>query len=190
MGGVKMEVEVEVLGADLKRQLDQLAGGMKNLRPALLSVGEYMLGQTEERFRNQKAPNGKSWKPVASSYWRQKKVKKILTESSRLRRSIHYRASDDEVVIGTNVRYARIHQLGGEIAFPALFRTAKRGTKGKNKGRFMSGATKAKHAVDSSFTIPAHTIKIPPRPFLGLSNDDEKAVREIIKEYVQRALKG
>ncbi len=188
MAGVKMAVSVE--SDEWKRALEQLSGKVSAIRPVLLSVGEYVLGQTLERFRKQTAPDGSRWKRVEPRYWRKKKVKKILTESSRLRESINYRVVGDRVLIGTNLRYAAIHQLGGEIDVPAQTRTAKRGTKGKNKGRFMVGTTKAKHAISSTFTIPAHKVRIKPRPFLGLPDKEREHVRDLVREYLNRSLSG
>lgn len=40
--------------------------------------------------------------------------RKILTLSARLRKSIHYQAAKDSVVIGTDAVYAAIHQFGGK----------------------------------------------------------------------------
>lgn len=39
---------------------------------------------------------------------------KTLTNSGRLRRSIDYAATSDKVMVGSNLAYARIHQLGGK----------------------------------------------------------------------------
>jgi len=51
---------------------------------------------------------------LTSGFERYAMNRKILTLSSRLRKSIHYQATEDSVVIGTDAVYAAIHQFGGK----------------------------------------------------------------------------
>jgi phage virion morphogenesis protein len=67
--------------------------------------GERMLFSIEENFRKGGRPVG--WIPS-------KKAKgRTLIDTARLKNSITYRAAPDSLTVGTNVIYARIHQLGG-----------------------------------------------------------------------------
>ena len=154
---------LEALRQDLDRR-DQLLG----------EIGRTLAASVRKRFETMRQPDGKRWKPLSTSYLRRKKKNKdkILTLEARLRNQIIHQIQGDTVTVGTNVAYAAIHQFGGTIDIPEQTVTRKRGTKGKNAGRFMPSATTAKHAVYSTFTIPAHQVTVPSRPFLGLSEGD------------------
>jgi phage virion morphogenesis protein len=76
-------------------------------------IGEALLRSTNQRFRDERAPDGKKWYPVAPKTAKRKGAHdKILTLTARLRRSISYRADADGVIIGTAAVYAATHQFG------------------------------------------------------------------------------
>lgn len=75
------------------------------------SVGEALVSDTKKRFDAKKDPEGTPWKPSRRAL---EKGGKTLTNSGRLRRSIDYAATSDKVMVGSNLAYARIHQLGGK----------------------------------------------------------------------------
>jgi phage virion morphogenesis protein len=112
MGGVKINLDsaVSLRSAMDFLQLDTLA--------LHKDVGEYLLQTTQDRFRDQKGPDGKAWTPLAEST-RARKQKlgrspKILTELHDLRSSYSYAATKESVEVGSNLVYSRIHQLGGQ----------------------------------------------------------------------------
>lgn len=70
----------------------------------------------EENFAQQGRPAWMGWSPA---YARQRRGGKILQKSGRLAASITQYSTNDEATVGTNVKYARIHQEGGEISIPA-----------------------------------------------------------------------
>jgi len=67
---------------------------------------------------------------------RRKGTANVLLDTGVLRNSINRRAFPDRVEIGTNVKYARIHQLGGTVNHPARSWTqwTKAYKSGKRKG--------------------------------------------------------
>jgi phage virion morphogenesis protein len=86
-------------------------------------LGAILEDETAEAFKTSTSPAGEEWpvsgrvekmrarrKPRANG----KKVGKTLIQTARLKNSIHTDADDDQVVEGTDVVYARIHQFGGE----------------------------------------------------------------------------
>lgn len=97
-------------------------------------VGEAMVSSTRERFRTSKDPTGKPWKPLSATTvnlgFKKKDYKKsgglkkgvaereakrlILVQKSILKNSISAKPEGTQVAVGTNVTYARIHQLGGK----------------------------------------------------------------------------
>lgn len=128
-------------------------------------VGEYLVSATQLRFRHERAPDGKPW---PKSIRARAEAGQTLRDTRRLERSIAYKAYPDRVDVGTNVPYAAVHQFGAEIrprrAKSLRFRVA---------GRW---AMKRK-------------VTIPPRPFLGVSDEDEREIAAIIQKAVEERLR-
>jgi phage virion morphogenesis protein len=104
--------------------LTQLKTRGDDLRPLFHEVGAELKRTTRLRFDNQSDPDGRRWNPLDEAYakWKSSKPKsvdprgpvidKILHFALDLRDSIDYQAGTDELVVGSNVLYARVHQLG------------------------------------------------------------------------------
>lgn len=165
MAGASVVVTAEVLDAGVQRAFTRLVSVMENTTPVMAAIGTGVVGSTHRRFVSQTAPGGQKWAPLNPDYKATKKNRRILTESGRLRDSINARPSRDEVRVGTNVVYAGVHQFGATIkpksASHLVFRLA-------------SGVVLAK-----SVTIPA-------RPFLGIDEDDEAMIAEVVFGFVER----
>jgi phage virion morphogenesis protein len=84
----------------------RLAGRMRDLTPVTRDMGERMEYSIEENFRRGGRPE--RWEPS------KKAEGMTLIETARLKNSITYRADRKGLSVGTNVIYARIHQLGGK----------------------------------------------------------------------------
>ncbi len=158
---------------------------MGNLSPIMKAIGARVTTQTKDRFRSQgPAPSGPPWEALKAATRKGKKHPKILTETTALRDSIHYRLTGRSAVsIGTgeHIPYAAIHQYGGVIrqgARSEIF-ARNRYVKGDRKGQFKKG-TKA----GRGFTINEHIVRIPARPFLGLSEENSREILGIINEYI------
>ena len=67
-------------------------------------LGRAMVTDTHMNFRRQHAPDGTPWAPL--------KIRKgqILSDTRRLRNSISHRTGNDEVEVGTNVKYAMFNE--------------------------------------------------------------------------------
>lgn len=140
---------------------------MANHAALLESVGEALVSGTVKRFADEEGPDGEKWQPSARAA---SEGGKTLTDTGRLRNSIDYAVAPDKVMVGTNLPYAMIHQKGGTIT-----------------------PKKAKRLV---FDTPgggkafAKEVTIPPRPFIGISNDDMDEVRATIAAFLSGAFKG
>ena len=116
---MKIHIQVEGLKAlqdKLKTQADKLA----NLQEFWHIIGEYMKKRTiKECFDKEQAPDGTKWKPLSQSRVKQRMKRhktgnmKILQDTGELRRSVKYRAFDKYLIIGSNLKYSRVHQFGG-----------------------------------------------------------------------------
>src|ERR1019366_8488495 len=87
-------------------------------------IGASELLSIRRNFRDQGVPAG-SWVPLAPSTIRSNpKIynggHKLLIRSGRLLNSIQYQARPGSVVIGTNLKYAAVHQFGSRDRSTAI----------------------------------------------------------------------
>lgn len=175
---------IEVRDAEVTRALVLLAARGRNLRPALKEIGEHMLNSTEENFAAEGRPE--KWAPLSPRTKQRKKGTKILTERQRLRRSIHYAAGSRSLTWGTNVKYAAIHQLGGEVERYARSTTAYFKVNAKTgQSRF---AKKGKANFSQRVTIGQHTTQLPARPFLVVQDADRVEILSILTDHLEGGL--
>lgn len=139
------------------------------------------------------------------------KGRAILTDTGRLRSSIHSRTTDNSVIFYTDLPYAAIHNDGGEIIVTPRMKRFFRAKAYEAAGTFGRKKTTSTHntakrtLTDRQFWGWMHTatltpeaefwcalamkpvgstIRIPRRRFLGTSPEVEKAVRTIIEENI------
>jgi len=111
MAGIALKIEMDGLKG-LEGRLNALASFGDVGRRALLSdIGEEVISQTRQRFRDEKAPDGTAWK---RSQRAEAEGGQTLTDTARLKNSLSRNVDADSVEVGFDVIYAAIHQLGGE----------------------------------------------------------------------------
>ena len=132
-------------------------------RPLFTRLGRVTHSDSRMNFRNQRSPDGTPWAPLKM------RNGQILSDSGRLKNSLSYQVGDDEVQVGTNVKYARTHQFGATI-YPTS--TPKR----KKALAFPGPGGK---------TIFAKKVVIPARPFLGLEQRQVNKIHQTIDQWVR-----
>ena len=156
-------ITISVEDAAARAMLNKL--GQMDTAPLMRRLGERIQAWTQDRFdaNQQQAPDGTPWAKLNPKYAQNKPrhlQNRKLTLGGYLRKSIRWQLLDSQsVLVGTNVKYAAIHQFGGTIR-------PKKGKALAFGGRFVQ-----------SVTIPA-------RPYLGISEQDNKEIQEIIKDWV------
>lgn len=162
---IKIDVDDREIQAKLKKL--ELDGG--DLVGPMNVIGRKITTRVKLGFRSSVSPWGQAWAPL------KRRSGQPLRDTGRLMASITYRTGKDGdssfVDVGTNVRYAPIHQFGGTIKIAArsqhvyrqLLKTGafKRGFVKKSRSNFAQGVT-----------IGAHEIVIPARPFLPLTDNE------------------
>ncbi|MDE5831726.1 MAG: phage virion morphogenesis protein [Desulfovibrio sp.] len=146
------------------RAINNAARSLGNTKLLMETIGETLVSGTTRRFVEEKDPQGNPWKKSGRAT---EQSGQTLSDTGRLRKSVTYAASANKVVVGTNLKYARIHQFGGTIK-------AKNGKSLKFKGR-------------GGEDVFVKAVNIPARPYIGVSADDMKEVRETIKEFIAGA---
>lgn len=99
---------------ELESKLNQWTKSLQNKEPLLKQIGNHIQNTSELSFERQKSPFGNAWKPNSKVTLQNKRGNKILIKSGSLSHSIHYQTSNNSVSIGTNIKYAPIHQFGGK----------------------------------------------------------------------------
>lgn len=158
-----MSVGVEII----ERGLDEAMASIARLDNAetrfelMGGIGEQIVGQTQHRISDEKtSPEGVDWPKT-------RRGKSILHLTGALWESIDYRATMDQVHVGSALPYARIHQFGGTI-------------KAQN-GRSLA-------FVSGGDTFFRQSVYIPPRPYLGLSRENIADLEDTIAAFIDDVL--
>ena len=160
-----MSIAVEIVEQGLQEAMARIqALADPALKLELMdSVGRIVQEQTRYRITTEKtAPDGAAWPP-------NRRGTSILYASGRLAESIDYRASMDEVHVGSPLGYARIHQFGGTIK-----------PRSKEALAFMSAG--------NGYVVKS--VYVPPRPYLGLSSENATDIEEMVTDFIAEVLEG
>lgn len=198
MAGASVRIEVD--DADIAAGLRRLVEAGADLRPAMSEIADALLFSTQRRFETQSGPDGQRWSPFARSTLRRMPARRmppqLLRDTARLYGSLTVAADDRSAEVGTNVVYAAIHQFGGEIPMPeregsATFRLATQGAGQTKDGRrvgsrlrFAKASSRAKSKHTRSFVVPAYMLRIPARPYLGVSEADKAEILAILADHL------
>lgn len=112
-------IEIKLEDKILTEALNSLTGRLKNTKPLMVAIGAELQTQTDQNLKAGVGADGNKFKPWSESWKEQRrKMKKskgqILLLRGNLARSISRKVTNNSVIIGSNVKYARIHQLGGQ----------------------------------------------------------------------------
>ena len=110
-------IEIKIDNKDVERKLLELAQKGENLRPLMKNIAGIFASATEENFKNEGRPD--KWTELSEITKKQRTKQKkwpgqILQVSGQLASSISTQYDDDSAIIGSNLDYAAIHQLGGQ----------------------------------------------------------------------------
>ena len=129
------------------------------------ALAEGVRESTLERFKQSKDPSGKKWK---TSIRASSENGKTLIQSSQLRNSINSVSDATGFAVGTNAKHAATHQFGE----PGRSIRARK----KKALRFM---------VDGKWVSKKQVrIRIPARPFLGLSDEDMREIKATVEDFI------
>lgn len=158
-------------------RLAQIRRDIDDLSPAMLAIGELLTESTKQRFSDSTAPDGSRWKPnapatvldtlgrISGAY--SKKSGKLTKKGATA--VMGKKPLVDTGILQDTISYGLIN--GGDGVEVGTNRFA---------GEWEGGA--AVHQFGSQ------NGKIPARPFLGISADDETAILDILANFGSQAL--
>lgn len=158
-----------------------MALGM-NTGPTRMALGRYGKSSTQLRFREQRGPDFKPWKPSKRV---EKHGGKTLRKTGRLRNSITWALVPGGVEWGTNVVYGPAMQFGDMDTHEVAAHTrrmprVKRGKKWVHRTTASGAAIKYRVG---SFRRKANT---PARAYLGVNDIDRRYLLSIARQDVVR----
>ncbi|EHN2923924.1 phage virion morphogenesis protein [Salmonella enterica] len=175
-------MQLTVKDGPLRRALKNIAAAGTDMTPLMRAIAGTLATETAVNFEEEGRP---PWVPSLAA---QKRDGMTLSDTGHLQRSITTAYDARSAVIGTNVAYARLHQLGGKVerkGREVYFRQGKDGTIGR---RFV----KKKHSNFAQATRD-HTATYPARPFLPVNADGslqdgvEQKLLDTALRYLQTA---
>lgn len=110
-------IEIKIDNKEVESRLLDLAKRSENLRPLMKNIAGIFAYSTEENFKNEGRPD--KWTELSESTIKQRTKNKqwpgmILQISGQLASSVNTYYDDDSAIIGSNLEYAAIHQIGGQ----------------------------------------------------------------------------
>lgn len=159
---------IKIDAAEVQDALKRFLAAAEDLAPVFKNIAEDVVNTTKQRFSDEKDPDGNAWQTLNELYKETKKGPSILKGATGdLSRIIWQMASANAVEIGSDQKYARIHNEGGTIV--------------------------PKSAAALVFSMGGHTIKvksvkIPKRQYLGINDEDRARIEEIIEDHFLDAI--
>lgn len=155
-----------VISDSIDRVKDALTAAYVTLNGDLSELNQaiaiWVADSTKDRFRTKTAPDGSAWKTLSPLTQQLKGNDNILIGKNNLLDSITSYSTDSSAVVGTAADYAATHQFGATI-------------RPKN-GQYLRFGNERGGASLTSVTIPA-------RPFIGLSDDDEREILDLAADF-------
>jgi len=110
-------IEIKLDNAEVNAKLIEVARHCEDMLPLMKNIAGIMAHSTEENFKNEGRPD--KWQELAESTIKHRKKighypGQILQVTTQLASSISTMYDNNSAVIGSNLAYAAIHQLGGQ----------------------------------------------------------------------------
>jgi len=201
MGGV--QIKVNIRDRDLRKRMTEFVRRGRDLTPAFEQIGDLLVASVEENFRASGRPAG--WRPSKRA---ERHGGKTLVDTARLKNSITKSAEPARVRVGTNVKYAAVHQFGAAKGSFGTFTYRVREHQRKRRAKSFAPAPKRggkrpnlTTVMGMDFAAPYITVKahdrtaalpwgdIPARPFLVVQDEDEAEIRDILADFMAGAFK-
>lgn len=192
-------IEIRVTDPGLTAALTRITRGLHAPAALMAAIAQTLADQAELNFAAQGRPKWLGLAPRTRA--RRGADARILQDTGRLAGSIASDHGTDYARVGSNVAYAAIHQLGGDIERAAHSRLVSH--RGDGKGGLLR--TKAfggrglvfarpgsRGSVDRWFGVAAHRVHIPARPYLPVLPDGslQPEAREAVESDVSDWLRG
>jgi len=166
-----ISIKTSIHDAEMKAMLKNLSTRLTRPGKPLKECGLVLLRSISKTFKTGGRPV--RWKPSKRAQFTGGKT---LIDTARLMRSITMKAAGKTLTVGTNVKYAAMHQLGGRIPGRTIFPKRAKALRWIDRNGNVRFAKKV--------TIPG--FDMPARPFLVIQDTDWRVFRRIFEEYLTK----
>jgi phage virion morphogenesis protein len=201
---------IQVDDANVKVALAKFRLSLAQKDELMFQIGAAMLVSVRRTFREQGSP-ARSWAPLAPSTVKSNPKKygsghQLLIDSGHLLNSIGFKTEPGAVVIGTNLKYAAVHQFGsrdrGSVGVGPRTQAMQDATvnvKEHSYARLSASLGKGKIGNRSlnvrgprnqvKINVAGHTRhqNIPARPYLVFRPEDPQRIQSLVNGYIRRA---
>jgi len=178
-------IEINVkLSKNVQSLFQRLEKRMADMSPVMGDIADIMYNSVMDNFLAGGRP---TWAPLASvtKTIRKKEGKwpgQILQRSGRLKSSITSGFGSDFAIVGTNVKYAPLHQFGaekGEYGEKTITEQVRSHFKILRAGKKIKVRA---HKRTRKMQIPWGDV--PARPFLALGDDDMRKIEDTLLQWL------
>lgn len=190
------ELKIAIDDAPVLEALERLRISMPggDMTKPMRSIGRALKTGAQLRFRTMQGPDGATW---PTSRRAEQDGGQTLSLTRRLRNSITFLATRDKVVVGTNVKYAAIHQFGGVIrakngpflAIPITGAARQAGSPRNMPDLHVAQTLKGQFFLADGKGVTQFLLRrqvtIPARPYLGASASDLAEILRLLQGHYQ-----
>lgn len=168
-------VNIEITGLDaVQSKFKAMVDKGEDLSGVFGEIGERLLESTTQRFKQEEAPDGTPWAPLKKSTINRKLLKGVR-KGNNGKRSSTIKSGRWKPQVFRNFGNLRILHESGNLQDTIAYQSDKQSVEvGSNR---IYAATHQFGADDR---------KIPARPFLGLSEDDNQMIVELILQELDK----
>lgn len=162
-------IKTTIKDMEMKAAVKGLSDRLSRPQKPLKECGLVLLRSISKTFKAGGRPV--RWKPSART-----KITggKTLIDTARLMRSITMKVTGKTLAVGTNVKYAAMHQLGGKVPGRTIFPKRAKALRWIDKAGNVRFAKKV--------TIPG--FDMPARPFLIIQDSDWRVFGRIFGDHI------
>ncbi|KZE34173.1 phage virion morphogenesis protein [Crenobacter luteus] len=161
-------IDIEIDSQAVLRALGRLEQAAVQRAPLMRDISEIMHTAVKENFEAEGRPRWLGMRPGGRDG-------RLLQDKGTLKGSISAASDNDHAVVGTDLKYAAIHQFGGK--------TRPHEIRPRNARALKFGGRYAKKVNHPGSDIPA-------RPFLALTEQDADEIEAAVEDYLRRVLGG
>lgn len=163
-------IEIKFDSAQVLDVLRRLQRSVADASPVMAQIAGVMHDAVEENFAQQGRPK---WLGLKAPVSKRRSGGMILQDSGQLAASITQASDATSATVGTNKVYAAIHQFGGQTRPHVILP--------RNKKALAFGGRVVKKVNHPGSKIPA-------RPFLSLTPDDEERIVGKVGAYLKSVI--
>lgn len=198
---IKNAKEAQIL---LQKAIEQIKIGVQTgLQKSLAKASVFAKQDINDHFKQEEGDKG-AWKPFKHGgrvTWTGKEFKidssaRLLQDRGIMKNSIQYAENLSSLTlrISSSMPYSAIHQYGGTVSIPAMVKPHGSAfviyAPGSQENVFAKGKRKgtSKNFIFRS-VVSAHTVTIPARPYLWLSDNFYRKTQQYIGLQIRREIK-